>query len=82
MKEYGEIWKWIGILATAAGYVPDLFDRRLHNLILVPAQLKHDGGHPAFLLQEWPVLAGVVDKPFAVTPDPDRVLPSPGVRSR
>jgi hypothetical protein len=25
-------------------YGPDLFDRRLHNLVLVPAQLKHDGG--------------------------------------
>lgn len=25
-------------------YGADLFDRRLHNLVLVPAQLKHDGG--------------------------------------
>jgi hypothetical protein len=25
-------------------YVPDLFGRRVHNLVLAPAQLKHDGG--------------------------------------
>jgi hypothetical protein len=30
-------------------YGPDLFDRRLHNLVLVPAQLKHDGGSSSVL---------------------------------
>ena len=43
--EEGGIWKWNwNCRDRCRSYVPDLFDRRLHNLVLVPAQLKHDGG--------------------------------------
>ena len=43
--EEGGIWKWnCNCRDRCRSYVPDLFDRRLHNLVLVPAQLKHDGG--------------------------------------
>jgi hypothetical protein len=42
--EEGGIWKLIGIFAMAAGVMVLICSIvALHNLVLVPAQLKHDG---------------------------------------